>query len=111
MEVKINRDIKKYSEKIFFGMSVKQLVFSVLAAGASILAYFGLKDYLGTEPLSWVCVLVSAPFIFLGFFSYNGMGAGRFLLSVLKTFIYSKKRFTACGEGRRMRGGRNEADS
>ena len=31
MEVKINREIRNYTESMFFGLSMRQFVFSVLA--------------------------------------------------------------------------------
>ena len=36
MEVKINREIRNYTESVFFGLSLRQLVFSVLAVGVAI---------------------------------------------------------------------------
>ena len=31
MEVKINKEIRKFSESIFFGLSLRQFIFSVIA--------------------------------------------------------------------------------
>lgn len=36
MEVKINREIKDYNETIFFGLSVRQFLFALLACGAAV---------------------------------------------------------------------------
>ena len=36
MEVKINQEIKEYNETIFFGLSVRQFVFSLFACGAAV---------------------------------------------------------------------------
>ena len=33
MEVKINREIRNYTESMFFGLSLRQFVFSILALG------------------------------------------------------------------------------
>ena len=41
--------------------------------------YFLLKPYVGTETVSWVCVLGAAPFAALGFFTYHGMAAEQFI--------------------------------
>ena len=62
MEVKINKEIRDYTESVFFGLSLRQLVFSVIACAAAAAVYFLLKDALGTETVSWVCVLCAAPF-------------------------------------------------
>ena len=54
MEVKINREIKDYNETIFFGLSVRQFLFALLACGAAVGVYFGCRSFLGTEVLSWL---------------------------------------------------------
>ena len=61
MEVKINREIRNYTESMFFGLSMRQCVFTVLAAGVAILLYFVLKPNVGTETVSWMCILGAAP--------------------------------------------------
>ena len=35
MEIKINREIRDYKENIFFGLSLRQLIFSLLACGVA----------------------------------------------------------------------------
>ena len=37
MEIKINKEIRAYRETLFFGLSVRQFVCSVLAVGAAVL--------------------------------------------------------------------------
>ena len=56
MEVKINREIRNYTESMFFGLSLRQFVFSLLAVGVAVGLYFLLRPYLGTETVSWVCI-------------------------------------------------------
>ena len=79
MEVKINREIRNYTESMFFGLSLRQFIFSVLACAVAVGLYFLLKPYLGTETVSWVCILGAAPFAALGFVKYNGMTAEKFI--------------------------------
>lgn len=52
MEVKINREIRNYTESMFFGLSMRQFVFSILACGVAVGLYFILRPYLGLETLS-----------------------------------------------------------
>ena len=79
MKVTINREIRNYTESMFFGLSLRQLIFSVLAVGVAIGLYFLLKPYVGTETVSWMCILGAAPFAAMGFVSYHGMTAEQFL--------------------------------
>ena len=73
MEVKINREIRNYTESMFFGLSMRQFVFSVLAILVAVGLYFLLKPHFGTETVSWLCILGAAPFAALGFITYHGM--------------------------------------
>ena len=75
MEVKINREIRNYTESMFFGLSMRQFIFSVLACGVAVGLYFILRPYFGVETLSWMCILGAAPFAMLGFITYHGMTA------------------------------------
>lgn len=67
MEVKINREIRNYTESMFFGLSMRQFIFSACACVVAVGVYFLLKPYVGTETVSWVCILSAAPFAALGF--------------------------------------------
>jgi len=49
MEVKINREIRNYTESMFFGLSLRQFIFSVCACVVAVGLYFLLKPYVGTE--------------------------------------------------------------
>ena len=78
MEIKINREIRNYTESMFFGLSMRQFIFAVAGCGAAVLLYFALKPFFGLETLSWMCMFGAAPFIACGFITYNGMNAEQF---------------------------------
>lgn len=94
MEVKINKEIRSYTESIFLGLNLRQCIFSVLAMGAAVGVYFGLKGTLGTETVSWLCIVAAAPFAALGFIKYNGMTAEQFAWAWLKSEVIFPKRYT-----------------
>lgn len=94
MEVKINREIRQYTESIFFGLSMRQFIFSIFACLVAVLLYFILRPYLGLETLSWVCILGACPFAVLGFVTYNGMMAEQFIFAWFKSEILTPKRLT-----------------
>ncbi len=85
MEIKINKEIRDYTESIFFGLSMRQFIFSLLACVVAVLLYFILKNYMGIETLSWVCILGAVPFAILGFIRYNGMYAEEFIVAFIKS--------------------------
>ena len=91
MEVKINREIREYTESMFFGLTLRQFIFTVLAAAASIISYFLLRPVIGIEAVSWVCMLTAVPFAVLGFVRYNGMPAEKFIWAWIKSEILMPK--------------------
>ena len=91
MEVKINREIREYTEAMFFGLSLRQSFFSALACAAAVGVYFMLKPVLGLETVSWICVLAAAPFAVLGFLKYNGLTAEQFIWAWIKSEILMPK--------------------
>lgn len=92
MEVKINKEIRNYTESMFFGLSMRQFLFSVLACGVAVGLFFLLRGRFGTETLSWMCVLGASPFAVMGFVRYNGMTAEQFVWAWIKSeFILPKK--------------------
>lgn len=91
MEVKINREIRDYSEQVYFGLSLRQFVFSVLACGMAVLLYFLLRPFFGIETLSWLCILAAVPFAAIGFFKYHGMTAEKALFAFIKSEILMPK--------------------
>ena len=92
MEVKINKEIRNYTESMFFGLSLRQFIFSVLACGVAVGLYFLLRPYFGTETLSWMCILGAAPFALTGFVKYNGQTCEKFIWAWFKSeFLMPKK--------------------
>lgn len=92
LEVKINKEIRNYTESMFFGLSLRQFIFSVLACGVAVGLYFLLRPRFGTETLSWVCILGAFPFAAMGFIKYNGMTAEQFVWAWIKSeFLMLKK--------------------
>lgn len=92
MDIQINKEFRDYSETIYFGLNMRQLIFSALAVGVSIGSYFLLKPYLSLETLSWLCIILAAPFAALGFVTYNGMTAEQFVWAWIKSEILMTKR-------------------
>ena len=94
MEVKINTELRNYTESMFFGLSMRQFIFSVLAVAVAVVLYFVLKPIVGMETVSWVCILGAAPFAAIGFVTYHGMTAEKFLWAWIKSEILLPKRLT-----------------
>ena len=75
MEVKVNKEIRNYTESIYFGLSLRQFIFSILSCLMAVGLYFIMKPYFGLETLSWL----------LGFITYNGLTAEQFIWAWIKS--------------------------
>ena len=73
-------------------MSLRQFIFSVLACGVAVGIYFGLRTHLGTETVSWLCIIGAAPFAALGFIKYHGMTAEQFVWAWVKSEFLMPRR-------------------
>ena len=92
MEIRINKEVRNYQESLFFGLSLRQLLFALLAVAVAVGVYFGLRPVLGTGEIGWVCVLAAFPFALGGFFQYNGMTLERFLLAYIRSeFLFPRR--------------------
>lgn len=92
MEVKINKDVREYTESMFFGLSLRQFIFSFIALVVAVVIYFWIKPFWGVETVSWMCVLGAAPFAVLGFVNYHGLNAEQLLWVWLKSEIIEPKK-------------------
>ena len=50
MEVRINKEVRNYQESLFFGLSLRQFLFALLAVLVALAVYFCLRPVLGTGP-------------------------------------------------------------
>ena len=63
------------------------------AGGAVAGMYFLLKNVLGRETASWLCILSAAPLAVAGFFQYNGLTFEQFLWAFIKSeFLCARPR-------------------
>ena len=92
IEVRINKEVRDYQESLFFGLSLRQFLFALLAVLVAVGLYFGLRNVVGSGEIGWICVLAAFPFALCGFFTYNGMTFEKFLLAIIRSeLLYPRK--------------------
>ena len=94
MEVRINKEVRNYQESLFFGLSLRQFLFALLAVLVALVVYFCLRPVLRTGEIGWVCILAAFPFSLGGFFTYNGMTLERFLMAYIRAEFLIPKRLS-----------------
>ncbi len=91
LEIKINKEIRDYKETFFMGLDLKQCVFTLLGIGAAVAAHLiAVSHGVNKELSSWFSIICALPFAFLGFFKYNGMTAGKFIIAIIKYELMPK---------------------
>lgn len=93
MEVKINKEIREYSENMFFGLTLRQFFFSVFGCAVAVVIYFLCKETLGLEITTWLCVLGVVPFAAIGFIKYNGLTAEQVAVAYVKSKLLYPRRY------------------
>lgn len=90
MEIKINKEVRSYTESIFFGLSPRQFIYSILACLVAVIIYFLTIDTLGMETTSWLCMLGAAPFASIGFITYQSMTMEKIVLELFKSLLLKR---------------------
>jgi len=85
IEVKIPKEVRQHKESIFFGLSLRQFICSVLAVAIAAGVYLGLGKVISKDTASWLCILLAAPMATAGFFTYNGMNFEQFVWAFIKS--------------------------
>ena len=73
IEVKIPKEVRAYKETIFFGLSSRQFICSLIAIGIAAGVFLVLDRFVSRETASWLCIVLASPAAVAGIFSYNGM--------------------------------------
>lgn len=87
MEIKINKEIRNYTEALYFGLSARQCIFSALAVVSAAAVYFIFGDNMPKGVMSYVCILTTLPFAYYGFFAYQGMNGGEFAMCLIRYLL------------------------
>ena len=102
MDIKINKEIRDYSENMILGLNIRQAAFSGAAIIVSAGLFFLLRNRFNIEIISWICVVAAFPFVFMGFFKYHELPAEQILRRVVTYYLQPKNMTytttSICGE-------------
>ncbi|MBR2553571.1 MAG: PrgI family protein [Aeriscardovia sp.] len=94
MEININKDIREYTEGVFFGLNIRQLICSGLAVASAVTIYFYAHNTVSQEVITYLCIAAAAPFAAIGFIKYNGMPFEKIIWAWIKDNILFPRRLT-----------------
>ena len=94
MEININKDIREYTEGVFFGLNLRQLICSGLAVASAVAIYFYARKTVSQEVITYLCIAAAAPFAAIGFIRYNGMPMEKIFVAWMKDNFLVPRRLT-----------------
>ncbi len=94
MEININKDIREYTEGVFFGLNMRQLICSGCAIASAVAIYFGTRDTLSQDAITYLCIAAALPFAAIGFIKYNGMPMEKIFVAWFKDCFLFPRRLT-----------------
>ena len=91
MEIKINKDIKKYEQKHIIGLNMRQLIWSIAAVVLIVLTYIAMIEA-ASKLRILAMVGVGTPCILIGFVNWHGMKIEKLLPTVIKNELLTPVR-------------------
>lgn len=73
MVIEISKDIEQYKESVVWGLTAKQMIYSLASVGIGGGLVLLLYQQIGLTASAYVAMPVVAPIALGGFYSYNGM--------------------------------------
>ena len=92
MEININKDIREYTEGVFFGLNIRQLICSGCAIASAVAIYFGMREKISQDAITYLCIAAALPFAAVGFIKYNGMPMEKFFVAWFKDCFLCPRR-------------------
>lgn len=87
MEVKIPKEIRRFTESIFMGLNLRQCIMSLIAIALAIPIFLWLRPSIGLEGASWVCVIIVAPIGATAFVKIKNLPLLDFVIAFVKWFM------------------------
>ena len=85
MQIKSNIEVRDFKEEVYFGMTLRQLLFTGLAGAAALGVYFLCHRRMSMEMVSWLCVAAAVPFGAFGFVHWHGLPFEQILLVLIRS--------------------------
>ena len=95
MEININKDIREYTEGVFFGLNIRQLICSGCAIATAVAIYFSMREKISQDAITYLCIAAALPFAAVGFIKYNGMPMEKIFVAWFKDCFLCPRRLNA----------------
>ncbi len=90
--VRIPDEIRKYKEKLIWGMTARQIICAALAILICVPLYFWGGKFIPEDIIAWAVILIAMPLFATGFIKINGLPMEKFAVAAFKFFVSPSKR-------------------
>ena len=84
IDIRMPKEVRDYKEKIYFGLTTKQLICSALVLLINVPLYWYGREIIGDDLIGWVVIIVACPFFAIGFIKYNGLKFEELMIAIIK---------------------------
>lgn len=92
IEIKIPKEVMTFKSKPFFGFTLRQLVCLALAGVICVPLYIWGNKVMDEDIVAMLIMVIAAPLLLAGFFTYNGMPFERFGIVLFRFYLEPQKR-------------------
>ena len=91
--VRIPEEIRKYKEKLAFGLTARQLICTIITGAICVPLYWNGKDIIPEDILGWAIIIIALPLLSIGYVKFNGVPMERMAKIIFLTqVLYPVKR-------------------
>lgn len=88
--VKVPKEIKEYEEKVWIGLTLRNIVWGGLAITLGLLTYFPFRYLLGQEIASYLIMIIVVPCFACGFLKIQGMPFDKYLKIMIQYYSHKQ---------------------
>lgn len=92
IEIPVNREIRNYKEVIFYGFTMKQVIFGILGLGLGAFVFLALPKDMSMSLRVPIGLVAGCPLLALGFLTFNNMTMAELLRVLYIYYIKTPKR-------------------
>lgn len=88
MEIKVNEEIRNIKETFLLGLSLRQMIWSVIAILSAVGMYFLIGNVINQrETTIIICMITAAPSVCIGYLKIQGMPAEKIFIEILQSYV------------------------
>lgn len=94
LEVKIPEEIMKLQENVWLGLTLRQVIATILTLIITTCSFVFIKPWIGEDFAIFIGAVLATPVILIGFVKWHGMTGEKILMLVIIHHFFTPKKIT-----------------